>query len=401
VFGIERSARPRKRGLFRGKPDPREIASRLERMVRRMERDAVVRAGWKKTRFVVTLALHEAAPHGELVVHDDGELTIDIPTGAIGPGYHADVVERIDRVLDELEYAWVPAERDDFVDHRDLARLQRDACEALAGELRAGATRLGVRRRFRVDAPVATPLGPRDAAWRDAGLADPMRAADAFAHWERGPGCEERARALLALWTEVPWREPLDDAEREMMKQVDRELRAARKADRELDLPYAAWAELHELLGIDGELANAVRERAAAQPAPKVGYRRFDLDIELSGGWWITLPGAMVGHWEDNGERYWATDGDRAVEFTSVTAPDETDSARLLAVAPAHHPVIAELADDRRRGRAEAHDDGDLRIVYGFVAQAPHVAILTCKCGRADEPWALATWRSLHQEDDE
>jgi hypothetical protein len=399
VFGIERSAAPKKRGLFRAKPDARELAGRLDRLLGRMERGAVVRSAWKKQRFVIELQLHDAAPTGRLVVHDDAEITLEIATRALGPGYHADVVERLERVFEELDVAWLPAEADDYIDHRDFARLQADTCASIAAALRAGETRLDVARRFRIDAAVLTQLGPRDAAWRDAVLADPARAADALPWFERGPGTAERARALLALWHDVPWREPLDDDERALMKRVDADLRAARRADGELALPYAAWEELHALLGVENELAVAVRERARGEPsAPPIGYRRCDLDVELSGGWWIALPGTMVGRWEDDGERYWATDGDRAVEFTSLTAPGETDSARLLAVAPAQHPIVATLDDGNRAGRAEAQDDGDVRIIYGFVADAPDVALLTCKCARADEPWALATWRSLHRE---
>ncbi len=28
---------------------------------------------------------------------------------------------------------------------------------------------------------------------------------------------------------------------------------------------------------------------------------------------------------------------------------------------------------------------------------APHVALLTCKGAHTDEPWAIATWKSLQQ----
>jgi hypothetical protein len=67
----------------------------------------------------------------------------------------------------------------------------------------------------------------------------------------------------------------------------------------------------------------------------------------------------------------------------------------LLEVAPEVHPVIERIADDTRRGRAEAYVDGGIHIVHGLMACAPHVAILTCKGSKADEEWALATWRSL------
>ena len=53
----------------------------------------------------------------------------------------------------------------------------------LARELAGGATRIGVpaERHFKIDAAVLTAMGPRDATWRSAVLANPSRGADAFA----------------------------------------------------------------------------------------------------------------------------------------------------------------------------------------------------------------------------
>ncbi|HSK00841.1 MAG TPA: hypothetical protein VK932_06355, partial [Kofleriaceae bacterium] len=142
-----------------------------------------------------------------------------------------------------------------------------------------------------------------------------------------------------------------------------------------------------------------VRARASAAaeapPQPRIGYRRHPMEIELSGGWSLELSGAFVGRWESDGERWWATDGARVVEFTSLTADGEGDSDRLLAVAPEAHPVVARWSAGEHRGRAEASDDGDIHLVHGLMARAPHVAILTCKGAPSDQAWALATWRSL------
>jgi hypothetical protein len=388
-FGIDRRARSRKTGgLFRRAPDPHDAGERLGKLVRRMEKAAVVRSGRKRERFVVELALHPAAPAATLAIDGDGELVLRAETSTIGPGYHADVLARIAPILDELDYAWV--------DDVDVAAVPDAMAAWLAGELRAGVTRFGLDRAFHVDAAVLTALGPRDAAWRDAVIAEPRRGADAFAWWESGPGRAAWSRAMLAMWHEVPWREPLDDAERAVMNRIDAELRAARRADPALVMPWPEWAELLDLLGRDDEHATEVHSHVGGRP-PTIGYRRHDLDVELSGGWTVRLGGAFVGRWEGDGERYWATDGDRAIEFTSLTANDEGDSDRLLEVAPERHPVIARLSDGALRGRAEAYDDDDVHVVQGLVTCAPHVAILTCKGTAADEAWALATWRSLRQ----
>jgi hypothetical protein len=391
-FGIDLHARSRKRGgWFRKAPEPREIGQRLGRLVGRMLGERAVRHGWKQDRFLVELRMHPAAPLATLSVETDGDLVLRGETAMLGPGYHADAIARIGPLLEELEYAW-----SEPVD--DLPAIQAATCAWLAGELREHETlRLGVprARRFQIDAPVLTPLGPRDARWRDGVIADPAQARDAFPWWERGPGRAELASALVAMWLEVPWREPLDREERELMTKVDEDLRAARKADPSLPIPWAAWKELLAHIGIEDEDVLERAQRDADGGAP-IGYRRHDLDVDLSGGWSVRLPGAMVGHWEDDGARYWATDGDRVVEFTSFTADGELDSERLLAVAPEKHAVIERFASGAQRGRAEAFDDEDVHVVIGLMAAAPHVGILTCK--GADDGWALATWRSLRHD---
>lgn len=407
-FGISRRARSRKartglRALLGGKaPDAREVGERLVRLARRMFKGAVIDASPKR----ITLGLHPAAPPARLLVLPGGELELRAETADVGPGYHAELLERVAPILEELEYVWDGGGDGDDGGGDPGPRM----LAWLAGELAAGATRIGVpaERSFRLDCAVQTAMGPRDAAWRDAVIAEPSRGADAFAWWGRGPGRRERSRALLAMWHEVAWREPLDDDERELLVRVDADLTAAHRADDGLELPWAEWAELLGHLGEGGEHAARVRARAAeaaadaagtgaagAGAAPRIGYRRHPMEIELSGGWTLELSGAFVGRWEPDGDRWWATDGARVVEFTSLTADGEDDSDRLLSVAPEAHSVIARWSEGDQRGRAEASDDGDVHLVHGLMARAPHVAILTCKGAPADEAWALATWRSL------
>lgn len=390
-LAIHRKARSRKgRGLFRKAPDPREVGDRLGRLARRMLRDAVTRSGTKGDgddwRYIVELKLHPAAT-ARLTVRADGEIVLDGDAAALGPGYVAHAVDKIAPILDELDYVWT--------EPFDLTATQTAMCGAVAELLRDASSqvRIGIsdERTFQLEAPVLTALGPRDAAWRDAVLADPAHARDAFPWWEPGPGREELSRGLLALSLEVPWREPLDKDERELMNNVDEDLRAARKADPSLPLPYPEWKELLVHIGIEDDDVSA----KAGERAPALGYRRHDLEVELSGGWYIVIPGSLVGHWEDDGAKYWATDGDRAIEFSSLTAPDEQDSAKLLAVAPERYEVVERLVGGARHGRAEAFEEAKTPILIGLMCQAPHVGILTCKGGTRE--WALATWRSLHR----
>lgn len=386
-LGIDRRARSRKakaglRALIGRAPDAREVGDRLKLIAKRMFKSAVTDASAKR----VTLELHPAASPVRIVVLPDGDLEVRGDTVALGPGYHAEVVARLAPILDELDYVWDGDEPD-----------PRAAMTAwFAAELARGATRIGMPadRSFKVDAVVQTALGPRDRAWCDAVIADPARAADAFPWWSSGAGERERSRALCAMWHEVAWREPIDEEERALMERVDADLRAARTLNPALELPWAAWAELLDWLGEDEPRITELRARAAPG-TPLVGYRRYPMDVELSGGWSLELPGAFVGAWEDDGARYWATDGDRVVEFTSLCANTAQDSQQLLDIAPETHVVLERVSEETRCGRAEAYDEGDVHVVHGLMTAAPEIAILTCKGTQADEPWALATWRSL------
>ncbi|TMQ13853.1 MAG: hypothetical protein E6J90_27805 [Deltaproteobacteria bacterium] len=383
-FRFERRAASRKArtGLaswFGKPPGAREVGERLRRLVPRLWPGVEITAAGK-----LRAELHPLASPLTIEVADDASLWVRGEAGSVGPGYCDEAVARLAPVLDEIDYAW-----DEADDVRDaMARW-------LAAELAAGKTRIGMPagRVFLVDAAVQTAMGPRDAAWRDAVLADPGAGGDAFAWWERGPGQLERSRALLAMWHEVPWREPIDKAEMAVMKRVDADLRAARKADRELALPYAEWAELVANLG-DDERAAELRGRATGPS--RIGYRRFAVEVDVGTGWLAALPGSFTGNRDDSSGYYWATDGDRVIEVTTMETT-ESDSGKLLDVAPARHPVIERVVDGARHGRAEAYETDGLCVVYGLVAIAPHVVIVTCRASERDPAWGLALWRSLHR----
>jgi hypothetical protein len=393
-FGIDRRARSTKgKGLFRRAPDPKEVAERLGWLLRRSEKLGLRRSGWAKDVWTAEVDFHDLASPVKMTIDGEGELRVRAQTAILGPGYHAHVLAKLAPILDELEYAWT-----DEV----AADPTRAMCEWLAGELAASGDdqlRIGVpaQRVFVSDAPVLTALGPRDAAWRDAAIADPMKCVDVFPWQEAKPGRAVLARALLKMWHEVAWREPIDKDEQTLLESIDEDLAAVRKADPKAPIPYAEWAELLHWMNADPERVAKHRELADGKTRGTIGYRRLDMEVELAGGWIVDLPGSFTGRYEDDGARFWSTDGDRTIEFESLSASGATDSEALLKIAPERHPVIDRFADGARVGRAEAHTEDHIRVVHGLVVEAPEVAILTCKGSLADEAWALATWRSLRR----
>lgn len=366
---VARSTKLRKRGLFGGAkkpPDAGEIGARLQRLAGRIVKGSVLDATPRR----VTLQLHANASPVRVVVTPAADLEVTFDTGALGPGYAAFVLARLQPVLDELEYAWIETEEDVEAEHLAWLRAQL-----------AGAPPVKIQmppeRTFVVDAPVLTALGPRDASWRGG--------PDAFAWWEDKPGRAARARALLALWHDVPWRAPIADDEDALFAQVHADLLAAHRADPTIDLPYGAWRALLELA--DQDTPAAVRATIDAAPIDRtLGYRRYDLEVELPVGWTLRHPAAFTGGWVDDDTRYVATDGERSLELITLTTADATlDSAALLAQSPEHFPVVA------REGtaRLEREPDGTM---HGLVAHAPHVAICTLVGPGA---WCEQVWRSL------
>jgi len=390
-FGIDRCARSKKgKGLFRRAPGWKDVGQRLGFLLLRMKR-ASSRQVKQDDRFLAEVTFHPKAPPVRLTVSGpDAELHVKGQTSTLGPGYHAEVLAKLEPVLDELEYAWTEPESEE---------PGRAMCKWLASELRGDdQVWIGLTDQFMfvTDASVLTPIGPRDAAWRAAVLADPMKGADAFPWWSSGPGQRARADALLAMWQDIPWRATLDELEISMMEKVDSDLSAANAAGI-TELPYPDWSELLGYLGRDDNAATEIYKLAGGRLAT-IGYRRLDHEVALSGGWIVNLPGAFAGRWEDEHSRYVSTDGARAIEFTSLTADGETDSAKLLDVADPVHPLLDRFTDGDRCGRAEVSDEDFTHIVHGLVTQAPHVAILTIKGNKSDEAWALKTWRSLRRE---
>ncbi len=388
AVGFDRVARSKKarggvRALLGGKaPAADEVGERLARLAKRALKKAVIDATPRR----VTFKLHPFASPTRIVVLPDGGLEVKGDTSALGPGYHAEIAARLAPILDELDFAWLEEDPPFDVAGEHLAWLARRL--AVDGPVRIA---MPGGKTFATDAPVLTALGPRDAAWRAAVIADPTRGRDAFAWWGTGPGVEARSRALLAMWHEVPWRRPIDEDETALLQRVHGWLAAAHAADPELVLPWADWCSLVDALDLDDDLAERVRARGGKE-LPTIGYRRLDVEVELSGGWTVRLPGALVGGWEDDETRYVATDGFRALEFTTLTADPGLDSAALLAVAPEAHPVIARRSEGTLRGRAEGRDEDGVRVVHAIVVDAPHLAIVTCK---GDEAWALATFQSI------
>lgn len=236
-----------------------------------------------------------------------------VRSAAAGPGFHAAVVDFLDRLQ---EHAGVTLEVQDgtgYWAHRNFPMLQAHHVSWLQGVLgTVAATEAGqllicwpLDGWVPVGVPGAvTPMGPLLPAEAQAeGL---TAYADRFFLWNRRERGAQHLRglALHAIWNQVRWVAPRSQAERELALQVLADLRRARELDPELPLPLEAFRELAALAGVE--------EPDPGGPELDLpegyGYLRREIRIPHPGGWVVTLPGSLAVEQEQDGVVYWDED---------------------------------------------------------------------------------------------
>lgn len=375
----------------------------------------------------LAVSLHPAAE--EIVVTDLGgtRLAATAKTSTAGPGYHAFVCDVLHALGAALPIAWDDESADGEVGDEtgyfhsgDYAALEARFLEwtrGLAAQVRTildqGGTALAVSmpatHEVFHDGAIATPLGPRDRAWLDRVAENPAAGVDLFPWWHRGEGPHERlGRALARMWTDVRWRPPTTDGEREVIEETVGLLEAAYREDPKAPYPWSEWSELLAFLGRDSLLATRAQLRAAtAAPSVPIGYRRRDVRVMLSGGWSVVVPGAFAEAWDERGT--WSGwDAKRTVWFTSFSLQRETGAPTaeetLAGLPPLEGEVLRASAGDAiyaatfARG---ADDEGALAQLQGYAAAPGSAAVCTvCFDEEARREWAIAVWKSLRWQRD-
>lgn len=267
------------RALFSKAPKSAETIDRAVRLLRRkLPGKATFAAGAGGAAGTISMDLHPFAKAVKITAPTDGELLVVISAAAVGPGYVRYVIEALDAILDEIDFVW---QQDDggYASKRDFAALQRDFTDWLARQLREvldgkGSKQLAMPQepRLEVDAAVLTPMGPRSRAWCEAVLADGAAGRDFWPMWEKATAAALAwASGIWLLWIEVPWRMPMGDNEKGVMKQAHQALAAAYKADKSLAMPWREWMELVDLLDHDDEVTEEVRNKGVELEVARQG----------------------------------------------------------------------------------------------------------------------------------
>ena len=337
-------------------------------------------SGGRPTLFA---GLHPSAEDLEVTALGERDCLVTAKTSTTGPGYHAYLCERVQELGNACGVLWSPP-TDEYFDETgyfhtgDAPKLEdeflawlRGLAEVLLERSREGSGSFAVSMptdvRFDEYAFLTTPLGPRSAEWIRDVAQDPKRGLDLFPWWEIGKGAKySLGRALTHMWIDVPWRAPVDDAERQLLDRVDALLERARAIEPRLAMPSREWAELRGHLG---------KERASGSesaPATAIGYRRRDVLNALTGGWSLRAPGAFVGRIDEDGT-WSAFDGRRTLWFSSFSVKGKDGRPKPAVDVLPDRPPDGEAVDlpghDARPHRAfvSSHDDHDGAGPYSLL----------------------------------
>jgi hypothetical protein len=392
------------RGLAQGQSEATPFADRVLNWFRENHGDMIT-AGRTATdaggAAALRVHLHPADPGVRVHVSSGLAVTVRADVFPVGPGFHeflASALRRMGRALDirwEVEPRAGPSAASEHAQERLLVEARRvvDQIGATAGP---HLFMLPRHERYEHTELVATPLGPRDMRWLAAAAVGALQLRDVFPWPEPGQGPRYLlGRALTVMWTQVRWRRPADDVERARLVEVNRLLAAAYHGEPNLDLPWAEWAEIRNLIDVTDDLTEEISARGEGVVRwPPIGYRRRAVQARLPAGWWVRVPGAMGTRWDDKAT-WCVDDGVRTARFTVV---DRRERVSLPLPTQTMHAdqLVHDGGEWRGAARITRPDDGEVRVLEGrMVGPESEVRVTAQYSHPFDRRWAETLFRSL------
>jgi hypothetical protein len=416
------TGRAAKRGLIPRQPPADRLIAEIETWLR-LEYPEVVRSTRTRTSSTgdreLLVGLHPAAEEVSIAASDEGDVAFSAVLAPVGPGYQTFIGRLAERIGLEHEIAWADADAggqgaSDLAAVGDRAGAEQAYLTWLgagligAREARrrgAGGIHLGTPAnvRFTFEGAIATSLGPRDDAWLDSALADSRHALDITPWW--ADVADARcllSRALCLMWTDVRWRQPVDDRERLVQEEVIRLLSRAFPLDPSLPYPWREWKELTKLRGTADAMTRQVETRAARAPGgPLIGYRRDHVRI-VHEGWELEIPGSFAETRTE--DEWWGGEAGRSITLAATETGTEDGPMSAEAFLQQVSPDLGRDALTHRAGevvgRARLSTDAssgvEVGVLEGFSAvRGRGAAIRIVFDDSADWQWALEMWRTL------
>jgi hypothetical protein len=420
---VHLSGQAAKRGIIPRLPTGERLLTDVEAWLVAAQADLAgpTRCGRDGDAATLAVALHPAATELVLRADDAGRVSATADTAGVGPGYQTFVQRLLERVGEDLSIAWAPEAASPAGTIRAAAEPAhlgwlRHQLERARAARRRGASgiHLGLPPtvRYAWEAPLLTPLGPRDDAWLERALAEPRVAIDVLPWWTDATDARYLLnRALCLLWTEVRWRAPATDEERALDDDVLALLRRAFPLEPSLPYPWREWNELAQLRGASDAMARQAAERAAALAVGRddahgsdgcgIGYRRREVTI-VQGGWALDVPGSFADR--RTPDEWSGGEGARRITLAGTETGDEHGPMRpeafLDLVAADLGGELVRHEDGALVGRARIVEDTSsgvsVGVLEGYSAIVGRGAAIRIEFDDANDwSWAIETWKGL------
>lgn len=256
-------------------------------------------------------------------------------TNSVGPGYHAYLVELVEKIGKDLQIQWTwdleegeeyYADETDYYSHRDFKQLQFEMLKWLKA-LAKSFTEEGTNDRCMFTMPLGYPGMKRDyfglspmGIWTresfkkiaESDVDELEWAGQAFFIWwnKRDDDQFYKKTGIALLNVECPWHYPADDREKKLFSNIDNCFELAKQLNPMIDLPFTDWATVR----------NFLNEEDADIPETDFGFKKHLMTFALPGKWMIDLPGNLYYTVDENTEVYY--DHDRNVRSICYTRND-------------------------------------------------------------------------------
>jgi hypothetical protein len=348
-------------------------------------------------------------------VEPDG-MTVDSKTSLWGPGFHAAVVDFVDRLVQRgfvvSNPADQPPDETGYFQTRDFAALQDQMARQFGGIMNSCVeaisthgltTGLSVNLDMAFPTPltpdIRTPMGPRSVDWARRAAAAPEAFVDRFYTWwsrERDASYWYNA-GMAGLWSLMRWHPPTSDFQRLSAEVTLESLRRAKTMNPALDLPEAEMAELERMLKHDLSKGDP-----PVPAATGIGYARLIARQMLGGGWTLDVPGYFYEDTEQNGEVLLRHHGWRNVRFSSVSGAPGMSMAEAIQIPPSSTlrltldgGQVQVCAEPPKTSRDEPGSEA-YRILSAVAFCRHHAAFITI-CGKdaSDDAWMISVLKSV------